>query len=151
VKQIIFLMAFLAMSGCAKAQQTTCCTSGFTWGTGEGYCCGQSGVCSPCAPSAPDYKRVPDVKKAPSELPAYGERVLLWTGESWVIAKRIRTDKDGDCWDIEGAQYMLSKKRPMWQSLPSEPQGTPMCTAIVGGSPKAWLPKNGICKVEDAP
>jgi len=143
-KALISAAVLMGIAGCVKAQ-TSCCISGSTMI----FSC--SSCCSDCTPTV----TIPDVKTAPDKLPAYGEWTLIWTGEVWGLAERTSSDATGEHWIIYtgvrgGASSGASKKHPMWQSLPSSPKDTPMCTATVDDKPKSWLPKGGMCRVEDA-
>jgi hypothetical protein len=142
-KVLAAAVVMMAVAGCATAQNCISCQPVYT------SC---STCCNNCFTlSSPPTKIIPDLKTAPDKLPAYKERVLLWDGEEWSIATRDSTDSSGEHWNILGTSYYgVSKKHPMWESLPPAPKDTPMCTATIDDKPKSWLPKGGMCRVEDA-
>lgn len=142
--KVLMTMAIGLLVGCcqADAQTSGTCISGCNSGPYLG-----SVFCNGCN----QIIKIPDVKSGPSSLPAYNDRVLLWTGESWEFAQRTSTDSKGENWNILGtSDFGVSKKHPMWQSIPADPNDTPMCTGTVDGHPHAWKPKGGLCAIADA-
>lgn len=145
---MLALVSVLAACGCKDSDAQGCgnCTNGIWTSTGNTSFCAGS-----CSSLNTAIIKIPDLKSGPSALPAYKDRVLLWTGEEWDFAERTSTDGDGEHWNILGtSNYGVSKKHPMWQSVPADPNDTPMCTGIVDGHPRAWKPKGGMCPIADA-
>lgn len=145
MKSKVFLILIgLLIAGCVKADCDGPCTY-YTSSVGQFIT--MTGTSVPCVSSE---KKIPDLKTAPTVLPAYKERVLLWDGEEWQMGYRLSSDEQGEHWYLMSGRRMISKKRPMWQSLPPDPKDTPMCSGTADGKALSWKPKNGQCFITDA-
>lgn len=156
MNKLLFILTLLAITGCARAD---CCAHNVATWTSTGDCnnCDSGAITTYCCASisatAVTVIKIPDIKNAPKGLPNFDEVVLVWSGEQWLFGRRTSTDKEGEKWKLTSAVGFfdgLSQQHPMWQSLPADPQGTPMCAAVIEGKSKAWKPRDGLCKIEDA-